>query len=155
MATLPYTVDIQLRWGDMDAYGHINNVEYMRLLEQARVVGLSEWFEGTSVDLLATGILVVRQEIEYLGQLAFRMAPIHIEMWVARLSERSFDLGYEVCDSVHDGGRVYARAETTMVCYDPAAGATRPLTEAEHEVFAAHLGPVVPFRRRVTGDDGA
>ena len=28
---------LELRWGDMDAYGHINNVTQMRLLEEARV----------------------------------------------------------------------------------------------------------------------
>lgn len=30
-------VDIQLRWGDEDAYGHINNVAFLRYLEEARV----------------------------------------------------------------------------------------------------------------------
>src|SRR5690625_6644705 len=28
---------IELRWGDMDAYGHVNNVTQLRVLEEARV----------------------------------------------------------------------------------------------------------------------
>ena len=28
---------LELRWGDMDAYGHVNNVTQLRLLEEARV----------------------------------------------------------------------------------------------------------------------
>ena len=35
----PYRVEVPLRWSDMDAYGHVNNVQYLRLLEDARVVG--------------------------------------------------------------------------------------------------------------------
>ena len=30
-------VDVQLRWSDMDAYAHVNNVEMLRLLEEARI----------------------------------------------------------------------------------------------------------------------
>ncbi|MGL5850524.1 MAG: acyl-CoA thioesterase, partial [Phycicoccus sp.] len=35
----PYRVEVPLRWSDMDAYGHVNNVQFLRLLEDARVVG--------------------------------------------------------------------------------------------------------------------
>ncbi|AAT89120.1 conserved hypothetical protein [Leifsonia xyli subsp. xyli str. CTCB07] len=30
-------VPIKLRWSDLDAYGHVNNAEMLRLLEQARI----------------------------------------------------------------------------------------------------------------------
>ena len=40
----PYVVEVPLRWSDMDAYGHVNNVQYLRLLEDARVIGFREWF---------------------------------------------------------------------------------------------------------------
>ena len=43
-ASRPYRVEVPLRWSDMDAYGHVNNVQYLRLLEDARVVGFQEWF---------------------------------------------------------------------------------------------------------------
>lgn len=148
MTAQRYAVDIQLRWGDMDAFGHINNVEYVRLLEQARVVGLSQWFEETGVDLLRTGVLVARQEIEYLDQLSYRNDPIRIVMWISRLSGGSFDIGYEVRDPEGVGERVYARAETTMVCFDLATGATRRVSADERGVFLQHLGDPVPFRRR-------
>ena len=42
----PYRVEVPLRWSDMDAYGHVNNVQFLRLLEDARVVGIREWFVG-------------------------------------------------------------------------------------------------------------
>jgi acyl-CoA thioester hydrolase len=33
---------IAVRWGDMDAMGHVNNTVYFRYMEQARI----GWFEG-------------------------------------------------------------------------------------------------------------
>ena len=45
-----YRVEVPLRWSDMDAYGHVNNVQYLRLLEDARVIGFREWFLGPALD---------------------------------------------------------------------------------------------------------
>ena len=126
----------------------IRDSAYVRLLEQARVVGLTEWFAGTEVDFLRTGIIVARQEIEYLDQLAYRAEPARVRMWIARLSGGSFDIGYEVGDPEGVGERVYARAETTMVCFDLDQGRPRRITDAERAVFERQLGPEVAFRRR-------
>jgi len=32
-----YLVDVPVRWSDMDAYGHVNNVQYLRFFEDARI----------------------------------------------------------------------------------------------------------------------
>ena len=70
----PYRVDVPLRWSDMDAYGHVNNVQFLRLLEDARVIGFEEWF-GQDRSMLDEGVLVARHEIEYLAPLVFRHRP--------------------------------------------------------------------------------
>ena len=50
MSQRPFRVDVPLRWSDMDAYGHVNNVQFLRLLEDARVVGFEQWFgHGTEI----------------------------------------------------------------------------------------------------------
>ena len=36
----PYAAQVALRWSDMDAYAHINNVQFLRLLEDARVIAI-------------------------------------------------------------------------------------------------------------------
>ena len=38
---LIHITKMPIRWGDMDAYGHVNNTIYFRYMEQARV----EWIE--------------------------------------------------------------------------------------------------------------
>ena len=39
---LVHTEHIAIRWGDMDAMGHVNNTVYFRYMEQARI----SWFDG-------------------------------------------------------------------------------------------------------------
>ena len=92
-----YSADVPLRWSDMDAYGHVNNVQFLRLLEDARVIGFQEWF-GQDRSLLDEGVLVARHEIEYLAPLLFRVPPIVVEMWATKIGGAGFDLAYEVRD---------------------------------------------------------
>ena len=83
----------------MDAYGHVNNTQFLRLLEDARVAALPRWFpEGLA--LLERGILVVRHEIEYRAQLEYRPEPVAIDLWVTRIGGAGYDLGYVVRDPV-------------------------------------------------------
>lgn len=145
-----YTAKVPLRWSDMDAYGHVNNVQMLRLLEDARVIGFADWF-GQDRSLLAEGVLVARHEIEYLYPMEFRYRPASVRMWCGEVAGASFQLAYEVTDGeVDDAGRprVYARAESTMVAYDFASGAPRRLREDERDVLGAYLGERPVLRRR-------
>ncbi|PID49483.1 MAG: thioesterase [Proteobacteria bacterium] len=40
---LVYTCHLPIRWGDMDAYGHVNNAMYFRYMEEARVQMVADW----------------------------------------------------------------------------------------------------------------
>jgi acyl-CoA thioester hydrolase len=87
-----------LRWSDMDAYGHINNVQFLRLLEDARVFTFGAQGAPGGGSLLATGLIVGRQEIEYLEPLVFRAQSVAIDLWVTAIGGADFDLGYEIRD---------------------------------------------------------
>ena len=147
-----YRVNVPLRWSDMDAYGHVNNVQFLRLLEDARVIGFEDWF-GQDRSVLSEGILVARHEIEYLAPLLFRVPPIVVEMWATKIGGAGFDLAYEVRDGrpSAEGGEgdvVYARAETTLVLYDFATSNPRRMDDALRAVLRSHSGEPVPFRWR-------
>jgi acyl-CoA thioester hydrolase len=146
-AAAPYRVNVPLRWSDMDAYGHVNNVQFLRLLEDARVIGFEEWF-GQDRSVLADGILVARHEIEYLAPLLFRVPPIVVEMWATRIGGGGFDLAYEVRDGAGRDATVYARAETTLVLYDFATSRPRRMDTDLRRLLEAHAGEPVRFRWR-------
>lgn len=135
----------------MDAYGHINNVEFLRLLEEGRVVMFSGDRVSGRRSLLESGVVVARAEIEYLSPLVFRPEPVAVDMWVTRISGVGFDLGYEVLDSEGGNGEepdLYARAETTLVLFDLQTQQPRRMSETERICLKEWQGGPVPWRRR-------
>ncbi|MFD5658086.1 acyl-CoA thioesterase, partial [Streptomyces hirsutus] len=69
-----------LRWADMDAYGHVNNVVFLRYLEEARI----DFLFRPDKDF-QQGSVVARHEIDYKRQLVHRHAPVDIELWVTQI----------------------------------------------------------------------
>lgn len=143
----PYFVDVAVRWSDMDAYGHVNNVAFVRLLEDARVYALRDWF-GHDRDLIEDALLVVRQEIDYLAPLTFDYRPARITMGCSRISGASFDIGYAVGQPERDV--TYAIAEVTLVAYDLQRSTPRRLTETERAQLSSIAAEPAPLRSRAT-----
>lgn len=141
-----------LRWSDMDAYRHVNNVAFLRLLEDARVLAFHGHDSDDGGSMLDNGVLVARHEIDYLAPLHWRPEPIRIDLWVTDIKGASFDMGYEVLD--HSGGDgapvVYARAESTLVVYDLTQGRPRRLTDGERARLERLRDAPVDLRRRRT-----
>ena len=103
-----------LRWSDMDAYQHVNNVQFLRLLEDARVDLLFTNGPGPRVRTPEEAIIVVRNEIDYLAPLIYRPEPVLVETWTQEIRSAWFTLGYVI----RDDDRVYAKASTRLACYD-------------------------------------
>lgn len=114
----------------MDAYGHVNNVVFLRYLEEARIDFLfrpdKEFKQGS---------VVARHEIDYKRQLVHRHAPVDIELWVTEVRAASFTLAYEV----KDGDQVYVRASTVIVPFDFEAQRPRRITAEEREFLRAYM----------------
>jgi acyl-CoA thioester hydrolase len=142
-----YRTLVPMRWSDMDVYRHINNVQVVRLLEDARVQAFTAWDDPQERPVLETGVLVARTEVEYLRQLDFRLAPIAIDLWVSKASGATIELGYEVREP-DDDSPPYARAESTLVMYDLQAGRPRRLSDSERARLQQWSGEPVTMRWR-------
>ncbi|HWM39717.1 MAG TPA: thioesterase family protein [Streptomyces sp.] len=127
-----HTYQCPLRWSDMDAFGHVNNVVYLRYLEEARIdfmfrlAGESVLSSGGEVPFKG-GSVVARHEIDYLRPLFHRHEPVTIETWVTKLNAASATLAYEI----KDAQAVYAQATTVIVPYDLKEERPRRLTADE------------------------
>lgn len=108
----------------MDAYGHVNNVVFLRYLEEARI----DFLFRPDKDF-KQGSVVARHEIDYKRQLVHRHEPVDIELWVTEIKAASFTLTYEV----KDGDLVYVRASTVIVPFDFDAQRPRRITAEERE----------------------
>ena len=118
-----------LRWADMDAYGHVNNVVFLRYLEEARI----DFLFRPEKDF-KQGSVVARHEIDYKRQLVHRHAPVDIELWVTQVRAASFTITYEV----KDPDQVYVRASTVIVPFDFEAQRPRRITEEEREFLQGY-----------------
>ncbi len=133
----------------MDALGHVNNVQYLRLLEEARVIAFADWFEGVDVGPEGRPPLVIaRAEIEYLRQLHWRSEPVVVAIWVSHLSGGSFDTSYEVRSSRDADAEIFATAETTQVVFDMTTQRPVRIADAHRQLLEARSGPPVAMRRR-------
>ncbi|KUJ37149.1 thioesterase family protein [Streptomyces sp. NPDC093228] len=118
-----------LRWADMDAYGHVNNVVFLRYLEEARID-----FLFRPDKQFKQGSVVARHEIDYKRQLVHRHAPVDIELWVTDIKAASFTLTYEV----KDPDQIYVRASTVIVPFDFEAQRPRRITAEEREFLTEY-----------------
>jgi len=127
--------DAPLRWSDQDAYAHINNVMYLRYVEEARIDML---FLGDHPANLgsADGLVVARNEIDYKRVLDYRPRPIRIETWVSQIRAASFTVDYDVVDHEADGRRVvYAHARSMIVPINLAEGRPLRITPEQRKVL--------------------
>jgi len=129
----------------MDAFGHVNNVVYLRYLQEARVDMLFVHAPEQGAEHLARGVVVRRHEIGYRAPLHFRPAPIRVETWVTEVRAGSFGLGYEILDVEPDGTRtVYAVAASVLVPFDLGEDRIRRIAPREREVLESFLEPAGP-----------
>jgi len=119
-----YSTPIELRFSDLDAYGHVNSALYFTYLETARVKLFSDFFREVSEQGIFT--VVARAECDFKIPIMFHDEVI-VTLWVAKTGRSSFDLEYRLHDSQE---KVFATAHTTMVCFDSINNITVPIPES-------------------------
>ncbi len=138
-------VTMQVRWSDVDLFAHVNNAAYLRFLDDARFAlfpSMGVDAAGRPTDSL---LVVVKHEIEYLAPLAFRPAPVAVDVWVPRIGRSSVDFAYEVLDPGGDDPVVYLSARSRMVQLDRETHEPRAFTVAERAVFEQYPGEAPPL----------
>ncbi|NBM15558.1 thioesterase family protein [Streptomyces sp. GC420] len=124
-----------LRWSDMDAFGHVNNVVFLRYLEEARIDFMFRLAPGNGSPSFSGGSVVARHEIEYKRPLVHRHEPVTVESWVTKIGAASLVIAYEI----KDPDQVYVRASTTVVPYDLQAQRPRRITAEEKSFLEEYL----------------
>lgn len=113
MAGFEFTTPIEIRFSDLDAYGHVNNALFFTYLETARIKLFQQHF-GAFLDSELM-FLVVRAECDYRLPIELN-DPLQISVYTDQVRHSSFDFSYRMYDGAE---KVFAEAKTVMVCYDP------------------------------------
>ena len=132
-----------LRWSDMDAFGHVNNVVFLRYLEEARIDFMFRLAPGDGSPSFSGGSVVARHEIDYVRPLVHRHEPVIIESWVTKINAASLTIAYEVKEADDpakaDPAQVYVRASTVVVPFDLDAQRPRRITAEEKSFLEKYL----------------
>jgi acyl-CoA thioester hydrolase len=118
---LVHTSRQPIRWGDMDALGHVNNTVYFRYMEQARIEWLLTLDAGDGA-IGGTGPIIVNASCTFLQPLVFP-GDVEVRMYLGDLGRSSVGSYY---DLLRDG-RNYAEGAAKIVWIDLATGRSAPL----------------------------
>lgn len=130
----PVAVEVEVAWGDMDSFSHVNNTVYLRWFETARI----EYFERTGMlDAMRerrVGPILARATVDYRIPLEWPDR-VTVRTTVTRIGRTSFVMAYEVCSRAH-GGAVAAGGEGVIVMMDYDRGEKTLVDEALRQRIA-------------------
>jgi acyl-CoA thioester hydrolase len=121
-----------MRWSDMDAYQHINNVAFLGYFEMARV---SLFFEHPTHDErtgMRRGLVVVAHDIQYKRSVVYDAQPLDVQIWVSAIRAAAFSCHYEVFDH----GQLAVTGSTVLAPFDFSLNRPRRLTPGERDFLA-------------------
>ena len=120
---------IEIRWSDLDVYGHVNNAIYLTYLEEVR----DEWLGGRLGDPDAIwNWVLARVEIDYRRELALKDDVAVASCRLDRVGNSSVATREEVRTA---DGELAAEAKAVLVARDRESGRSRPLTAVERAAF--------------------
>lgn len=142
--------DVPLRWSDTDAYGHVNNVAILALVEQARVLFFAQARGAGGESLSRLGgdglgrnpAFITGQRIEYRRPVRLDLVPVRFRMWVTAIGGADFTLAWELRQ--HDA--LCAVGTVGLVFMTGDGARPRRITHDERAVLDAHVGEAPRMR---------
>ncbi len=111
---LVHSMTMPIRWGDMDAMGHVNNTVYFRYFETARIA----WFDqiGCTPDPEGDGPVIINAHCAFLRQLKYP-GNIEVRTLVGPPGRSSFEMRHEirVLDPLGEPGELHAEGGAKVV----------------------------------------
>ena len=132
-----FSHSIEVRYGDLDPQGHVNNASYLTYLEQARIAYVRQlglWHSGSFLDI---GIILADAHLTFRSSIQFGQ-PVQVGVRVTRLGNKSLTMEYCLEDGLT--GQELASGSTVLVTYDYHSGRTIPLPTEWRETITQFEG---------------
>ena len=114
LTNFPFHVNIQTRWRDLDAFGHVNNAVFATYIETARGTLFKRWslpFDGTGKSLI-----VASMTINYLKQLK-HPSNVIVGLKINKVGNTSFNIESYIFNE-KDIENPIATSNVVIVCFD-------------------------------------
>lgn len=132
---LVFEMDMPIRWGDMDAMGHVNNTVCFRYMEQLRI----SWFDamGVGSDPAGEGPVIVNAHCSFIRELRYPGA-VRCRHYTGRIGRSSFET-YAVLSRTDDPDTVHAEGGAKVVWVDHPKRKSTPLPERVRQAIVTPL----------------
>jgi acyl-CoA thioester hydrolase len=129
---------IEVRYGDLDPQGHVNNAKYLTYFEQARVAYWIEMgFFSKDQSFMELGVILADVHIKYFAPVYFGQK-VKVGVHVIRLGNKSMTWEQNVVDV--ESGKELARGEVVVVAYDYRQEKTIPIPNEWREKITEFEG---------------
>jgi len=120
-----FELEIPIRWGDMDAMGHVNNTVYFRYLEQTRI----SWFDamGFTPEPAGEGPLIINASCTFMRELRYP-GTLLCRQYVGAIGRSSIQTYVDILRT-DDPGTLYAEGAAKVVWVDYEKKKSAPLPE--------------------------
>lgn len=133
----PIRVIRDVRWGDLDAIGHVNNTVFFQFFEEARIELLDRvGLRAMRVDT-GTGPILAATSCQFRRPLSYPDT-VTCHASVTRIGTTSFTVEYVLRSAAQDA--IAATGDSVVVHYDYEAGAKAPLSDAMKSALMAIPG---------------
>ena len=119
---------VQMRFGDTDALGHVNNASFAAYTELARLDF------ARCLGAAVNSLILASLTIDYRRQLSYGEA-VRVDTWVERIGRTSFALG----QTVFGDDVVTADTRSVVVYFDYGVGKPQELTPEMREQLSTYL----------------
>ncbi|WP_150684509.1 acyl-CoA thioesterase [Pandoraea iniqua] len=90
-----FRMSMPIRWGDMDAFGHVNNTVYFRYMEQVRISWLETLDIAAEERSAGEGPVIINAHMTFLKQLRYP-GDIDCRMFIGEPGRTSVDTRFEL-----------------------------------------------------------
>lgn len=111
----PFVIEQPIDWGDMDAFGHINNVRFFRYFENVRIAYLNKLDYHKIAKQFGVSIILGYIDCKFIRPL-FYPDTIRIGALISSLAEDRFNMEYAIHSTQQD--IIVAVGSSTIVTYD-------------------------------------
>lgn len=136
--TEPVSIEIPVAWGDMDAFGHVNNTVYLRWFESVRIA----FFYAAQVPhqrvALIQAPILAHTSCTFELPLVFPDT-VRVLAWIGKVGTKSFTMRYEVHSLTH--GRRAAHGDGVVVWYDYPSQRSSPIPDDLRARLEAFVRP--------------
>jgi acyl-CoA thioester hydrolase len=126
---------IEIRYGDLDPQGHVNNAKYLTYFEQARIAYITHlglWSNHNSFSEI--GIILADVHVTFRAPLYFGQN-VRVGAGVTRLGNKSLAMEYTLQGALD--GQEFASGSTVLVTYDYHSGHTIAIPDRWRQAIAS------------------